>query len=104
MNKHNGIEFLFTSLKQKLIAYSNYILLIKALLYSPSKRQPELVDDASVGKVLGLVELSHLHANVGPHVEVHVVAAVKDVVSLSFHAEKASSGLNILKPVINGDM
>ena len=43
-----------------------------------------------------------MDANVGSHVEVHVVAAVKDVLRLSFHAEKASSGLNILILVIYG--
>ena len=49
--------------------------------------------------MLGLVELPHLDANIGSHVEVHVVAAVKDVSRLSFHAKNASSGLNILVPV-----
>ena len=43
-----------------------------------------------------------MDANVGSHVEVHVVAAVKDVLRLSFHAEKALSGLNILIPLIYG--
>ena len=49
--------------------------------------------------MLGLVELPHLDANVGSHVEVNVVAAVKDVSRLSFHAKKASGGLSILVPV-----
>ena len=71
-------------------------------LCSPSKRQSELVDHWSIWEVLGLVELPHLDANVGSHVEVHVVAAVKDVLRLSFHAEKALSGLNILIPLIYG--
>ena len=52
--------------------------------------------------MLGLVELPHLDANIGSDVQVHMVAAVKDVLRLSFHAEKASSGLNILILVIYG--
>ena len=46
---------------------------------SPSKRQSELVNDTGARKVLRLVELPDLDADVGPDVEIHMVAAIENI-------------------------
>ena len=63
-----------------LIIFDKHCTLFTHLCHcSPSKRQSEFVNDTRTRKVLGLIELPDLDADVGPDIQIHVVAAVENI-------------------------